>query len=171
MSNITIGPNSVTTSSFTNNFFPQNQSNSNTGTVTNPGRTVEEAGSFGRNETITLTNHNLLIIDKPMQFHGTIDSFPNAEALGTSNRVFKFDSISIPSIGSPAFPHTADTFGHADFVNHVLDVFSLQDKLLASLRLPDTNLVAIQQSAPGILLNSDYSPDEGSVIVMNHNML
>lgn len=126
-----------------------------------PNQTVE-LGQVNPGLTVHLTKDDLLILDKPSQFHGTIEGFGNSFlAVATpSTGQISLNEIQMPSLTN---------FDHGTFVHHVLSLFDAHDDLLAQLRLPSVERVTLEHgnsdivSVTGVNVITAVRPDEPQI--------
>jgi hypothetical protein len=109
-----------------------------------PGQQLEIHGSDV--QPVSFTTKDVLIIDRPQFFSGTIRNFPDWANIHDHSAPHTFDTIELPSIGSGLTSHGIHDFDHASFFQDALSIFNSQNHLLARLNLPDTNSVAIVQN-------------------------
>jgi hypothetical protein len=103
-----------------------------------------ELGQVNPGLTVHLTKNDLLILDKPSQFHGTIKDFGNSfsEVATPATGKISGNEIEMPSLTN---------FDHGTFEHHVLSLFDAQGDLLAHLTFPDVERLTLEHGDSGVV--------------------
>jgi hypothetical protein len=118
-------------------------------------------------ETVQLTQNDVLTLTNPQEFLGTISGFGEPENIVVSSNTDTNNKIDLPTISN---------YGHANFVNNELLIFNTYNQPEAALRITGVDQVYIvghqnllQGVSTGIQIRTSVTPDcDGTFIPDQH---